>query len=79
MFRYVELSVLLQLGLIMSRTVVMLVHVVHVGSGSCPLSLPVYEFIRAGESLEIQDMMVIVQSTHMGTALGVQWEERLEN
>ena len=63
----------------MRQTVVMLVHVVHVGSVPCPVSLPVYEFTGAGESLEIQDMMVIVQSTHMDTALGVQWEERLEN
>ena len=63
----------------MRQTVVVLVHVVHVGSGPCHLSLPVYEFIRAGKTLVIQDMMVIVQSTHMGTALGVQWEERLEN
>ena len=63
----------------MSNTVVMLFHVVHVGSIPCSLSLPVYEFIRAGETLEIQDMMMIVQSTHMDTALGVQWEERLEN
>ena len=39
----------------------------------CPLSFPVYEFIGAGVTL---DMMVIVQSTHIGTALGVQWEER---
>ena len=60
----------------MRQTLVMLVHVVHVGSGPCPLSFPVYEFIGAGVTLEIQDMMVIVQSTHMGTALGVQWEER---
>ena len=57
----------------MRQTLVMLVHVVHVGSGPCPLNFPVYEFIRAGVTL---DMMVIVQSTHMGTALGVQWEER---
>ena len=63
----------------MRQTVVMLVHVVHVGSVPCPVSLPVYEFTGAGESLEIQDMMVIVQSTHMGTALGMQWEERLGN
>ena len=63
----------------MSQNVVMLVHVVHVGSGPCPLSLSVYEFTGAGETLELEDMMVIVQSTHMGTALGVQWEERLEN
>ena len=34
----------------MSQHVVMLVHVVHVGSVPCPLSLPVYEFIGAGES-----------------------------
>ena len=60
----------------MNQTVVMLVHVFHVGSGPCPLSFPVYEFIGTGATLEIQDMMVIVQNTHMGTALGVQWEER---
>ena len=60
----------------MRQTLVMLVHVVHVGSGPCPLSFPVYEFIGAGVTLEIQDMMVIVQSTCMSTALGVQWEER---
>ena len=63
----------------MRQTVVNLAHLVHVGSGPYPLSLPVYEFIGAGESLEIQDMIVIFQSPHMGTALGVQWEESLEN
>ena len=60
----------------MRQTLVLLVHVVHVGSGPCALSFAVYEFIGAGVTLEIQHMMVIVQSTHMGTALGVQWEER---
>ena len=52
-------------GLAMGSTssrqfVVILVHVVHVGSVPCSLSLPVHEFIGAGEFLEIQDMIVIV-------------------
>ena len=63
----------------MSQHVVMLVCVVHLGSVPSSLSLPVYEFIGAGESLEIQHRIMIVQSTHMDSALGMHWEERLEN
>ena len=49
-----------EIELIMRQTLVMLAHVVHVGSGPCPLSLQMYRFTWAMETLELEDMMVIV-------------------
>ena len=62
----------------------MLVHVVHVGSDPCSLSIFVYGNTGKGRlcspAVEGNDAgSISVQSPHMGTAFVVQWEERLEN
>ena len=47
----IEMSSLLGLGSTMIQTVVLVVYVVHVGSGPCSLSLLVYGFTGEGETL----------------------------
>ena len=58
------MSFLLRLGSTIYQTVVMLVHVVHVGSGPCSLSLFVY---RNTAALEQKEMMLVVSLSRVHT------------
>lgn len=49
------------------------------GSGPSPLSLSVYDFPGEGETAALAWEDITVQCAHMDTALGVRWEDRLEN
>ena len=63
------MSSLLGLGITMIQTVVMVVYVVHVGSGPCSLSLLVWIYWGRGDSasLEWKEMMLVVSLSTMHT------------